>query len=149
MGPDGTAAEWAAAQVAQVRDNPSGRMALLARTYHRHQPFRRAALSFMRWQAQRGVLRPVDGDPPGSRWWRAVNERLLLDGCEATARARGLPAEPPSPVMERWMSFIAEPTAHTWYLAHNATIVSGYLANRELAERESRPERFFLNVALL
>src|SRR4051794_2514105 len=127
-------------------------MALLARTYdgpRRYARFRRAALSFMRWQAQRGVLRPVDGDTPGSTWWRAVNERLLLDGCEATARARGLPAEPPSPVMERWMSFIAEPTAHTWYLAHNVTIVSGYLANRELAERESRAERLFMNVALL
>src|SRR3954454_17190611 len=149
MGPDGTAAEWAAAQVAQVRDNPSGRMALLARTYHRHQPFRRAALSFMRWQAQRGVLRPVDGDPPGSRWWRAVNERLLLDGCEAVARAGGHPGEAPSPTVERWMSFIASPSARNWYRAHNFSIVSAYLEHRDVAELESAPERFFCNVALL
>ena len=73
-------------------------MALLAGTYQvapagglRHRPFRRAAMSFMRWQAERGVLRSIDGASPGSRWWRAVNERLLLDGCEAMARASGLP----------------------------------------------------------
>ena len=47
------------------------------------------------------------------------------------------------------MSFINGPTARTWYRAHNATIVSGYLENRDLAEAESKPERFFLNVALL
>jgi hypothetical protein len=131
-------------------------MALLARTYEgppggqrRYEPFRRAALSFMRWQAQRGVLRPTEGDPPGSAWWRAVNERLLLDGCEAMTRARGLSGQPSSPTIRLWMSFIAEPTARTWYRAHNVTIVSAYLEHRELAERESRPERLFLNVALL
>jgi hypothetical protein len=139
-----------------VRDDPSGRMALLARTYAgapgregRYEPFRRAALSFMRWQAQRGVLRPTDGDAPGSGWWRAVNERLLLDGCEAMGRAYGRSGEPSSPAIALWMSFIDEPTARTWYRAHNVTIVSAYLEHRELAERESQPERFFLNVALL
>jgi hypothetical protein len=47
------------------------------------------------------------------------------------------------------MSFIRRPTPRTWYRAHNATIVSAYLDNRDLAEAESMPERFFLNVALL
>ena len=156
MTPTETAAGWAAAQVARVRDDPSGRMALLARTYRgppggprRLGPFRRAALSFMRWQAERGVLRPVDGKRPGSRWWRAVNERLLLDGCEAIARARGRPGEPSSRTIGLWMAFIAAPTARTWYRAHNVSIVSAYLENRHLAELESMPERFFFNVALL
>lgn len=156
MTPDETAADWALAQVVRVRDDPSGRMALLARTYRgapgatrRHRPFGRAALSFMRWQAERGVLRPIDSDPPGSRWWRAVNERLLLDGCEAMARADGLPGEPSSPTIRRWMSFVAAPTPRTWYRAHNASVVSAYLGNRDLAELESMPERFFFNVALL
>jgi hypothetical protein len=103
----------------------------------------------MHWQLERGVLRPLDGDPPGSRWWRAVNDRLLLDGCEAMARSGGLKGEPSSPTIGPWMSFIAMPTARTWYRAHNTSIVSAYLANRSLAELESRPERFFLNVALL
>ena len=75
---------WAQAQVAAVRDDPHARLELIDRTYHgptgrapRHLPFRRAALSFMRWQAERGLLNPLDGSPPGSPWWRAVNERLL------------------------------------------------------------------------
>ncbi|HEX4306142.1 MAG TPA: hypothetical protein VHZ54_08910 [Solirubrobacterales bacterium] len=156
MTPGETAADWAAAQVTLVRDDPPGRLALLSRTYRgpagrsrRHEPFRRAAMSFMRWQAERGVLRATDGSPSGSRWWRAVNERLLLDGCEAMARSGGLPGEPSSRRIEQWMSFIAKPTPHSWYLAHNATIVSAYLENRELAELESTAERFFCNVALL
>ena len=148
-----TAADWAAGRVARVRDDPSARMALLADTYRgasrRHRPFGRAAVSFMRWQAERGVLHSVDGELPGSRWWRAVNERLLLDGCEAMARAGGLAGDPPSPAISLWMSFIAAPTPRTWYRAHNSSIVSAYLENRDLAELESRPERFFLNVALL
>lgn len=106
-------------------------------------------MSFMRWQLARGVLRPVDGDPPGSRWWRAVNDRLLLDGCEAIARSTGLGGEPSSPSIALWMRFITAPTGRNWYRAHNASIVSAYLENRELAELESTPERFFLNVALL
>jgi len=78
-----------------------------------------------------------------------VNERLLRDGCEAVARAAGLLGEPSSPTIELWMTFIAGPTARSWYRAHNASIVAGYLEHRDLAEAESMPERFFLNVALL
>ena len=47
------------------------------------------------------------------------------------------------------MSFVADPTARTWYRAHNASIVSAYLEHRDVADGESRPERFFLNVVLL
>jgi hypothetical protein len=103
----------------------------------------------MRWQAERGVLRPTDGELPGSPWWRAVNERLLLDGCEAMARSGGLAGEPSSPTIGRWMSFISSPTPRGWYRAHNVTIVSAYLENRALAELESPAERFFFNVALV
>jgi hypothetical protein len=151
-----TAAGWAAAQVERVRDDPAGRLALTSRAYHgpfgnarRHLPFRRAALSFMRWQAERGVLRRLDANPPGSPWWRAVNDRLLLDGCEALARSGGLPGPASSPTIALWTSFIAAPSGRTWYRAHNASIVCAYLENRDLAEQESMPERFFLNVVLL
>jgi hypothetical protein len=153
---EATAAEWAAAQVERVRDDPAGRLRLTSRAYHgpsgnapRHLPFRRAALSFMGWQAERGVLRPLDENPPGSPWWRAVNDRLLMDGCEALARSGGLTGQASSPTITPWMSFIAAPTGRNWYRAHNASIVSAYLENRGLAEQESMPERFFLNVALL
>ncbi len=154
--PHASAAEWAAAQVARVRDDPSGRMALLAHTYsepvcgtRRYEPFRRAAMSFMRWQAERGVLRPPGGQPPGSPWWRAINERLLADGLQAMARAGGSAAGSSSATIELWMAFAAQPAPRSWYRAHNASVVTGYLEHRELAETESTPERFFLNVALL
>ena len=146
---------WAEAQVAAARDDPAARLALLVRTYRgptgrapRHLPFRRAALSFMRWQAQRGVLDPLDASPPGSVWWRAVNERLLRDGCEAVALVGERPGAPSSQAVRRWLEFIAGPTARNWYRAHNASIVSAYLVYQRLADAESAPERFFMNVAL-
>jgi hypothetical protein len=143
------------AQVAAVRDDPAARVALMARVFHgptgrapRHLPFRRAALSFMRWQARRGVLNPLGASPPGSPWWRAVNERLLRDGCETVALLGGLDGEPSSQAVRLWLEFSARPTGRNWYRAHNASIVAGYLEHRGLAEAESAPERFFINVAL-
>ena len=128
----------------------------MARVFHgptghapRHLPFRRAALSFMRWQARRGVLNPLDASPPGSVWWRAVNERLLRDGCETVALLGGLAGEPSSHAVRLWLEFSARPTGRNWYRAHNASIVGAYLEHRELAEAESAPERFFMNVALV
>ena len=143
-------------QVAAVRDNPAARLALMARVFRgptgnapRHLPFRRAALSFMRWQAGRGLLDPLDASPPGSPWWRAVNERLLHDGCETVALLGGLAGKPSSRAVKLWLAFAASPTGRNWYRAHNASIVAGYLEHRDLAEAESTPERFFMNVALL
>jgi hypothetical protein len=94
-------------QVAAAREDPHARLDLIDLTYHgptgkapRHLPFRRAALSFMRWQADRGLLDALDASPPGSVWWRGVNERLLLDGCESVALAGGLGGEPSSPAVQ-------------------------------------------------
>ncbi len=115
----------------------------------RHLPFRRAALSFMRWQAGRGVLNPLDASPPGSAWWRAVNERLLRDGCETVALLGGLAGEPSSQAVRQWLDFSATPTGRNWYRAHNASIVAAYREHQDLAEAEGAPERFFMNVALL
>jgi len=147
---------WAEAQVAAVRDDPAARLALMARVFHgptgsapRHLPFRRAALSFMRWQARRGVLDPLDASPPGSVWWRAVNERLLRDGCETIALLGGSQGEPSSPAVRLWLDFGARPTGRNWYRAHNASIVAGYLEHRDVADAERAPERFFMNVVLV
>ena len=146
----------AAAQVAAVRDDPAARLALMAQVFRgptgrapRHLPFRRAALSFMRWQAGRGLLAPLDASPPGSAWWRGVNERLLRDGCETVALLGGLDGEPSSDAVRSWLEFADRPTGRNWYRAHNASIVAAYLEHRDLAETESEPERFFMNVALL
>ena len=138
-----------------MRDDPAARLALMARLFRgptgsapRHRPFRRAALSFMRWQAQRGVLNPLEASAPGSVWWRAMNERLQRDGSEAVALLGGLAGEPSSQAVRRWLEFSARPTGGNWYRAHNASIVGGYLEHRKLAETESAAERFFMNVAL-
>jgi hypothetical protein len=150
-----TAAGRAAALAEEVRDDPGARFALCARTYDPagrsdpHRRFRRAALSFMRWQVARGILAPLDAEVPGSRWWRAVNERLLRDGCEMVARRRGMGGSPSSRTIGLWMEFGANPTARSWYRAHNASIVAAFLEHRDLAERESAAERFFMNVVLL
>jgi len=152
---DTRALAWAEAQVAAARDDPEARLALLLRTYHgptgrapRHLPFRRAAMSFMRWQVQRGVLGPLDASPPGSPWWRTINERLLRDGCESVALVGGLAGEPSSLSVRLWLEFIARPTGRNWYRAHNSSIVSAYLEHQRLAESESAPECFFMNVVL-
>src|SRR5215216_2298026 len=151
MSHDDGALAWAETQVAAVRDDPAARLALIGRIYHgptghapRHLPFRRAALSFMSWQARRGLLNPLDGSPPGSVWWRAVNERLLRDTCEAVALAGDLAGEPSSRAVRLGLEFTARPTARNWYRAHNAIIVNAYLEHRGLAEAESHAERFFM-----
>jgi hypothetical protein len=150
-----TAAAWADEQVAAVRDHPSARIALVDRTYHgpfgqapRHLPYRRAAMSFMRWQLRRGVLEPLDGERPGSPWWRAVNERLVRDGCEAMALSGDFGGPPSSRTVDYWMSFADYPTARTWYRAHNASVVAAYVNHRDLAQEENAAERFFMNVVL-
>ncbi len=102
-----------------------------------------------RWQARRGVLNALDATPPGSVWWRAVNERLLRDGCETVSLLGGPAGEPSSQSVRLWLTFGAEPTGRNWYRAHNASIVAGYLEHRDLADAESAPERFFMNVALV
>ena len=150
-----TAEAWADQQVSAVRDDPGGRLALMERCYYgpygrapRHLPYRRAAMSFMRWQLRRGVLQPAFSDRPGSPWWRAVNERVLRDGCEAVALSGDLPGVPSSRTVDSWMSFADYPTARAWYRAHNGSVVAAYLEHRDLAGAENAAERFFMNVVL-
>jgi hypothetical protein len=146
----------AADLVALVRDDPRGRLALLRSLYEtppgrheRHLPYRRAALAFMLWQLRRGLLAPADGEGGGSPWWREVNERLLRDTAEARAHALGGRGPMSSAGVASMVDFIGRPSARAWYRAHNATIVAAYLDHRELAEAESRVERFVINLVLV
>jgi hypothetical protein len=150
------AAAIAAQRVAAVRDNPHGRLNLLRSSYSPppgteplHLSYARAALAFMGWQLRRGLLNPPDHRRPGSPWWRAVNERLLRETCEARLRVLGHPGPASSPSVEPAVRFAVQPSPRTWYLAHNVTIVSAYLAHCDLAERENRVERFFINLSLI
>lgn len=151
-----TAATIAAQRVAEVRDDPQGRLDLLVSSYAPlpggrplHLRYHRAALAFMEWQLNRGLLNPPDHERPGSPWWRAVNERLLRDTCEARLRLLGRPGPASSPSVEPSLRFARRPSPGAWYLAHNVTIVSAYLDHRHLAEAENRIERFFVNLALI
>jgi len=138
--------------VAAVRDDPGARLELAARFYDAGiadiRPYRRAETAFMRWQIRRGVLAPTSTDRPGSPWWRAVNEGLLRDAWEAGLRVNGHTEPVRRPSVERWALFLHRPSPVAWYRAHNASIVAGYLAHRDLVDQELPVERFFMDVAL-
>ena len=150
--PASAAAVLAAGQVADVRDRPQARLELLRSTYAPlpapplHLRYRRAALAFMGWQVRRGLLNPPDHERPGSPWWRAVNEGLLRDTCEARLRLLGHPG--PGRHRRRAVGAVRrEPSAR---------VVPGpQRHDRERVPRPRRPggqenrvERFFLNLVL-
>jgi len=141
--------------VAQVRDDPAARIRLAADTYalrsvrRPFRPYRRAVVAFMRWQQARGVLNALDAEVPGSPWWRAVNEDLLRDALEAKLLVEREDLVASRATVQHWVDFFRAPSARSWYLAHNASVVAGYLAHAELAARETLAERFFMNVVLV
>ena len=152
-----SAADFAAQLVAEARDDAAARIRLAAATYafrrggRRYRPYGRAVAAFMGWQRVRGVLAPLDAEAPGSPWWRAVNEDLLRDTIEGrllVQRAEGY-AHASRPAVARWVEFFNAPSAQSWYGAHNASVVAGYLAHSDLAAQESPVERFFMNVVLV
>ncbi|MGY1607559.1 MULTISPECIES: hypothetical protein [unclassified Geodermatophilus] len=148
-----TAATRADRQVARVRDDPAGRFEL-ARRFYRHADgprrwYGRAELRFLRWELARGVLAPLHADPPGSPWWRAVNQRLLRDKVEADLLVDGVPGTADAAGVELWTAFIRRPDPAAWYRAHNASVVAAYLEHEPLAAEELPVERFMMNVALL
>src|SRR6185436_12180691 len=152
----GSAAAYADEWVARVEDDPDARLALLRRLYRvpaevdrGYLPYRRAASAFMGWQLRRGLLNPETDASPGSPWWRTLNASLLRDTCEASAIAFGHPGRPRTPGVAATLDFINEPTARSWYRAHNTSIASAYVANQDLACREGRVERFFINLVLM
>ncbi len=138
--------------VAAVRDDPARRLGLASRFYDDRpgcvsiRSYRRAEMAFMRWQVRRGLLAAPDAPRPGSEWWRAVNEGLLRDAWEADQLLAGRPGPASRPSVSRWSGFLERPSAVTWYRAHNASIVAGYLEHEELCAAELPVERFFMNV---
>jgi hypothetical protein len=140
--------------VAAVRHDPDRRLRLASIYYHDRpgrvsiRAYRRAEVAFMHWQVSRGVLAPPEGRPPGSPWWRAVNEGLLRDAWEADLLLMGRPGSASRPAVSHWVDFLRRPTGAAWYRAHNASIVAGYLEHRHLCAAELPVERFFMDVAL-
>jgi hypothetical protein len=151
---DADAAAEAADMVADVRDDPARRLRL-ASSFYDDRPgrpsigaYRRAEVAFMHWQVRRGLLAAPDAAQPGSAWWRKVNEGLLRDAWEADRLAAGAAGPASTPPVSRWLDFLHRPSAVSWYRAHNASIVAGYLRHQELCAAELPIERFFLNVTL-
>lgn len=150
----GEAAQEAARKLAGARDDPRRRLDVAAGLYGDRpggpsiQAYRRAELAFMRWQVSRGVLAPLDSPRPGSAWWRAVNEDLLRDAREARYLVEAGAGSPSHRAVTRWVQLLERPSPRSWYRAHNASIVAGYVEHRPLADGELPVERFFMDVAL-
>jgi hypothetical protein len=144
------AAREAKRAVAAVRDDPQGRLQLLDRAYGSEEEWCRAERAFMEWEVRRGVLNPPGHTPPGSGWWRAVNERLLRD-VEAARLLDSWGTEPASghgPVAW-WLSFFQNPGPQAWYRAHNASVIAGYLTAAPLALHETDHEQKLMNLILM
>ena len=147
--------ELAAARVEAVRDSTAGRYSLAAEFYYGLRAtcecsrYGVAELSFLRWEIERGVLNEPTAERGGSPWWRAVNDELLRDKVEADLLADGSAGAASSHNVELWLEFMWAPSAASWYRAHNASIIAGYLKHESLAASELFVENFMMNVALL
>lgn len=142
------AARQAERAVMAVRDDPAGRLEFMDRSYGENEHWCRAERAFMEWEVRRGVLNRLDGSPPGSRWWRTVNERLLRDVEQARLLTEWKGSVSAGPVAW-WMAFFEERSPRTWYRAHNASIISGYLSAAPLALRENEQEQRLMNLILM
>jgi hypothetical protein len=149
-----SAADRAESTIAAARGDVRQRLDVAAALYDR-QPgrppihgYRRAELAFMHWQASRGVFASRDSARPGSAWWQAVNEVLLRDAWEARHILDAAAGSPSHPAVTRWVEFLRDPSPRSWYRAHNASVVAGYIRHRHLADAELSVERFFMDVAL-
>lgn len=84
-------------------------------------------------------VRVVDVLPaPGSPWWRGVNERLLVDAeLAAAAHEAGAPAAAVPSRARPWLAYVAAPSAASWFRAHNASVLHGYVAHVDAARAET------------
>lgn len=107
-----------------------------------------AEIAFLGWE-ERCVLRPPDARPPGSAWWSNVNLWFIyLSELGAKAYEVAFPKDKlPSPA-QFWMRFIEKPNPQSWYKAHNSSIINGYIKYPGLAEKETIPEKIFINIVL-
>ena len=102
----------------------------------------------MRWEAERGLLSPLDGEAPGSAWWRALNERLLRDACEDGPALDG-PGRAPIVADDRHVDRLRRQADGTDLVPsaqrqHQAAVPR---PSRSRRQGES-DQRFFLNVVL-
>ena len=101
--------------------------------------FGQGQVDFTQWEVRRGALDPETGSP----WWRAVNGQLIRDMLEARyLHVAGLSnCAGSNEAVDTWLAYLAQPSPQSWYLAHNRSIVLGYLAYEDLAREESFTEQ--------
>jgi len=147
----------AKAMVDAVKDDPAGRLELRKKFYSKYgrglegnYGFGNSEIAFMEWEISRGVLNPLfDKKRPGSPWWRKVNGLFIYFATLAALIEEENPKITDEPNEVRlWRHYIQKPAAKTWYKAHNASIVQGYLQSRREAEEETLPEKLFINMVL-
>lgn len=149
-GPQDDLLARAEARVSEVEDDPEARLRLRERFYARHATgprggHGRSELDFIRWQIERGLLRPLRAG--GSPYWRATQARVSRDAEHASlaleAGARDLPPGP-----RAWLDWLEGPSPERWYRAHNVSLVHGMRASVEAADAEPEIERRLINRAL-
>ncbi len=108
-------------------------------------------LDFMQWEINRKVLNPINGmDGSGSAWWRNMNLNLLIKAQIAAEIIEGKHHNgfKTDNEIDCWLEYIRNPHDRTWYKAHNASIVRGYLDFTNDAMKESIYEQTFMNEVL-
>jgi hypothetical protein len=144
-------------RILEVRDAPDERYELRRAFYERYgfategtAGYGNSELAFLNWEIERGVLNRLDHPrQAGSRWWRAVNEKLLVDAELAALMYEA--GHPPVGVRREvrwWMDYLATPSPASWYRAHNASVVRGYLLHAREAFLETETEQHFLTLVL-
>lgn len=105
-------------------------------------------IAFFGWE-DRGVLEPPTATPPGSAWWSEVNLWFIyLSELGAKAYEVNFPKSQLPVPAQFWRTFIEKPESGNWYRAHNTSIIDGYHKYPYLAERETIPEKIFINIVL-
>jgi hypothetical protein len=111
--------------------------------------FGNSELAFLAWEIKRGVLNEMDKSEQGSPWWRNVNTTFLIYSEWAGACFADDPDyESDHHCVNMWLEYLRYPTEQTWYRAHNASIITGYLDSLKPAQAEPLPERVFMNEVL-
>lgn len=149
--------EKAAKIVDDVSNHPEGRYNLREQFYAKYgdghfskDGLGNSELAFLRWEIERGVLNPLD-DPTqnGSAWWRNVNSSFIYHSTLADLIHESGEAFPAlASTVRLWLDYIKRPSEITWYCAHNASIIRGYLDHYAEIYKENRYEWYFVNIVL-
>ncbi len=145
-------------EVHAVANDPQGRYQLRVVFYQNYgfghlnrAGYGESELDFLQWEIKRGVLNPLDHpQQPGSPWWRDVNLGFLY-WAQLAGKIVAANLADPSGVghqVQLWLDYIHQPSARSWYRAHNGSIIQGYLDCLAQAHQEDIHEQFFINQVL-